>query len=370
MFRGWREYFSYTRRQRRGLWTLVVLLLVLQVFLYWPELIMPTREFSYNIERVADTAANAGTVKENQSQHEAIKPFPFDPNKVSQKGLQKLGLSASQAQTFIKFRRAGGSFEQPEDLLQVYAVDSQWYEQVRSFVRLHPTEVEQQSEKPDRSWNLENFNPNTVAREKLRQMGLNSREAGGIISYRSKYKEFEKPGEIFEVYNIDSAVARRLEPHLVLDSSDSISDKSPIRLDLNAADSLALVKIRGVGPTTASRLIKYRELLGGFHSVSQLREVYGIDSARYQEISSYFEVDSTALRKLNLNEDSFKTLLRHPYLNYELVQNIVNFRKEVRSFKNSGELRNIELVNDVLFRKIAPYLSVNTDGEEGDKVSN
>lgn len=124
---------------------------------------------------------------------------------------------------------------------------------------------------------------------------------------------------------------------------------------LNAADTAEWKKIPGIGSTFAARIVKYRNLLGGFVSVEQLREVYGIDNELFSRISPYIQADEN-FAKLRINELEFKELLRHPYLNYKQVRAIVNLRKRKGDIASIHELAMLdEFTSEDIFR-IEPYL--------------
>lgn len=112
-------------------------------------------------------------------------------------------------------------------------------------------------------------------------------------------------------------------------------------LDINVADSLALVELPQIGEVMASRIQRYRERLGGFVSFDQLYEIKGMDSARFSTIKPYLIMESNEVRKLDVNNDEFKTLLRHPYLEYNQVKAIVNYREHKGFIKNWDQLKGI-----------------------------
>ena len=125
---------------------------------------------------------------------------------------------------------------------------------------------------------------------------------------------------------------------------------------LNATDTVEWKKIPGIGSTFAARIVKYRNLLGGFVSVEQLREVYGIDNELFSRISPYIQADEN-FAKLRINELEFKELLRHPYLNYKQVRAIVNLRKRKGDIASIHELAMLdEFTSEDIFR-IEPYLA-------------
>lgn len=116
--------------------------------------------------------------------------------------------------------------------------------------------------------------------------------------------------------------------------------KIPV-LDINAADSTEFVELPQIGETMASRIHRYRNRLGGFVSMDQLFEIKGMDTARFSAIKPYILLGNNEIRKINVNQDEFKTLLRHPYLEYEQVKAIVNHRERKGLIKNWEQLKGI-----------------------------
>lgn len=123
-------------------------------------------------------------------------------------------------------------------------------------------------------------------------------------------------------------------------TSNTFPPKPPI-LELNATDSVALVALPQIGEIMASRIHRYRDRLGGFVCYEQLYEIKGMDSARFTTIKPYLLLDTSNIRKLEVNRDEFKALLRHPYLEYEQVKAIVNHRERKGLIRNWEQLQGI-----------------------------
>lgn len=123
------------------------------------------------------------------------------------------------------------------------------------------------------------------------------------------------------------------------------ASKSIPILDINAADSTALIDLPQIGQVMASRIHRYRNRLGGFVSMTQLFEVKGMDQDRFETIKPYIVLEHSEITKINVNQDEFKTLLRHPYLEYEQVKAIVNHREKKGFINNWEQLQGI--VGDV-----------------------
>lgn len=128
-------------------------------------------------------------------------------------------------------------------------------------------------------------------------------------------------------------------------------------VELNAADTTILKKVPGIGSTFARRIVKYRDLLGGFHSVTQLGEVYGIDDERYNAMKSWFSADTSLVRRLKVNEMTFKDLCRHPYLSFEQVRVIDRLRKQKGNLTGWENLQLLEEFTETDKERLMPYLS-------------
>lgn len=129
-------------------------------------------------------------------------------------------------------------------------------------------------------------------------------------------------------------------------------------IELNSADTLDLQRLRGIGPSFARRITGYRMRLGGFVAVGQLLEVYGFDSARYQGIRKYLTADASVIRQMDLNTLSFKELIAHPYMPYELAKEIVLYRKKHKFILKLEDLEGLKSYDSVAFDKLKPYLRV------------
>lgn len=153
----------------------------------------------------------------------------------------------------------------------------------------------------------------------------------------------------------------------VLDSSGQVRKKPKI-LEINAADSLALLDLPGIGPVFAKRIIKYRQMLGGFAYPEQLREVYGMDSARLAGFLTQIRIDTSGIRKMDINKATFKELLSHPYLEYDEVKAIARFRDKKGFINTPGELWAAGVLADSLWNYLSHYLIVTDSSEKENNI--
>ena len=219
---------------------------------------------------------------------------------------------------------------------------------------------QQQAERPQEVAELHPFpfNPNTLTEEEWKQMGLTDRQIRNIMNYRAKGGKFYSKNDLGKLYTISEEEFAQLEPFIVLPevsrvaSGKSTSKKQeeltgeepkptkkaiPI-VDLNTVDSTTLVELPQIGGYMASRIIEFREKLGGFVNMKQLRDVKGMDSTRFATIQPYIIICEVEIQKVDVNRADFKTLVHHPYLNYEQVKRIFNQREKRGMIKNWAQL--------------------------------
>lgn len=131
------------------------------------------------------------------------------------------------------------------------------------------------------------------------------------------------------------------------------------RIEINSADSILLLDLKGIGPAYAHRIIAFRKILGGFYSKEQLKEVYGMDEERFNLLAPQVNIDTTKIQFINLNQTDFATLKKHPYIKYQLAKEIDTHRKTIGSFNTIDEIKKFSSCTAQQFDKLKPYLRTN-----------
>lgn len=138
--------------------------------------------------------------------------------------------------------------------------------------------------------------------------------------------------------------------------SERIQDRRYPKIDLNRADSVQLLPLPGIGPVFAGRIVKYRNLLGGYVNAEQLKEVYGMPPETVEKVRGSIYIDSTAIRKIRLDSATFGDLLRHPYLEYDQVRVMLEYREFKGSITSLNELQVNHILHDTCLSKLKEYL--------------
>ena len=129
-------------------------------------------------------------------------------------------------------------------------------------------------------------------------------------------------------------------------------------IDLNEADSFALEKLPMIGEKLSARIIKYRDKLGGFIAVEQLKEVFGLSDSTYGIIvDKVFVEKQFKPRKVLINKVDYTELRKHPYLNHAFVKLVLAYRNIHGSYANVDAIKSVQQVDPEVVRKIEAYLS-------------
>lgn len=297
-----RSYFGFSKKELNGIFVLFILMgLVLIIPYFYPLFVKDDKydfeSFRTDAERFrASLARKEGTQTKERRHPEFRLPkpvyFEFDPNGLSDQHWLQLGLSVKQIKVIRNYELKGGRFFKKEDLKRIYSISPEQYKLLEPYVRINNAPLHNDS----------------------KAFGTNP-----------------KPADI------------------TLRKSASI-------LELNSADSIALESVRGIGPAFASRIMRFRKLLGGFYHKEQLLEVYGMDTVKYNQLKDLIRVDTALITKINLNTFTFDEIRRFPYLTYKQMNAIIQFRSQHGLFKSIDELMKIAILNEEIIRKIEPYI--------------
>lgn len=129
-------------------------------------------------------------------------------------------------------------------------------------------------------------------------------------------------------------------------------------VNISEVDTSAFIALPGIGSVLANRIIKFREKLGGFFSIEQIGETYGLPDSTVQMLKLYLLVNAGGIKKLNINKASKEDLNAHPYITWKLASAIVEYRNQHGSYNSMEDLKNIMILDEATFLKIRNYLTL------------
>ena len=220
------------------------------------------------------------------------------------------------------------------------------------------------------------FDPNTISEADWKKLGVRDKTIKTIRNYLSKGGRFRKPEDLSKVYGLSEKDVMRLLPFVKINAEQHRANEyetakngivqNPSErntnylqtIDINDADTSLFIQLPGIGSKLARRIINFRDKLGGFYSVDQVGETFGLADSVFQKLKSRLICGETATKKININTATAADLNNHPYINWSLSNAIVTYRTQHGHFKTLSEIEQIQLLDQGQLAKLLPYLSV------------
>ena len=216
------------------------------------------------------------------------------------------------------------------------------------------------------------FDPNTLDFEGWLQLGLSDRKVKTIINYRSKGGRFYKKEDLQKIWGLPAGFYEHVAAYIDLPSTyqnaavKTGNESYPLKnkenftksVDINETDTASLIALPGIGSKLAMRIINFRDKLGGFYSIEQVGETYGVPDSTFQKIKPYLRVNAQQIRKININTATKDELKLHPYIKWPVANAIVEYRNQHGLYHHIADLKKITLIDERLFLKISPYCSL------------
>ncbi|MBC7407750.1 MAG: helix-hairpin-helix domain-containing protein [Arcicella sp.] len=317
-----RDYFAFNQTEIKGFMFMIFLIVTLIISVFIFDFLPDNPQTSKTIDpkRVEELMAKievkesdkkeafqdryANKYEKYESENNPSKPVKlslFDPNQASEAQFEELGIAKWMAKRIINYRTKGGQFRKKEDLKRIYDFPTDLYTKLEPYITL-----------PEKSSN------------------------GG-------FTPFPKP-ELNSEVKIASPVPTK-------------ESFKPVAFDLNRADTNDLKKLKGIGSKLSARIIKYREMIGGFYSENQVKEVFGLDSIVVNEILKFGTIKNPPLKKIKINEVTTEEF-KHYYIRPYIAKSIIAYRQQHGNFTSKKDFEPIKLLDVKTLDKIFPYFEL------------
>ncbi|MGI6243257.1 MAG: helix-hairpin-helix domain-containing protein [Prevotella sp.] len=292
-----RDFFYFNRSDREVL-SFFLLLTVISCFLIF---FVGDKEEVTQVDAEDSTLTYKSTIPSKpaparqpyfQVESKKVERFPFDPNTADSTAFLRLGLQDWQVRNIYKYRAAGGIYRKPSDFARLYGLTQKQYRELEPYIRIS--------------------------------------------------KDYAPASELFPKENHEKRDTLHRYP---------VKLKPTERIDLNTSDTSALKRVPGIGGYYASRIVNYRQRLGGFYSREQLREIEDFP----EKAISFFNV-SNNIRKINVNRLKLGELKRHPYINYYQAKAILDYRRLRGPLKSLNDLRLLKDFTAGDIERLTPYV--------------
>lgn len=294
----WKDYFYYTRNERRGIIVLLCIIIIslILLFLWKPVSSRPTvsdKSFAEDYQAFV----NSLEVVDRKAYNRYYHPFkvrevilaPFDPNTADSTTFLRLGLKPWMAHNILKYRSKGGRFRRPDDFKKIYGLSEGQFDLLRPYITI--TEIR--------------------------------RDTVRMIAVRDTTRRYP------------------------------VKFTAPVRMEINGVDTIQLKRIPGVGSGIAKMIVNYRQKLGGYYSIRQLDEIHLISA----NLSKWFSVTPELITRLPINKVGLGRLNSHPYINFYQAKVIVEHRRKHGPIRNLHQLSLYEEFSSANLEQLSHYLS-------------
>lgn len=317
-----------TAGQKKGIIGLCLVIVALVGYRTWVHFTQPDISL-FSFETVSEEKPDSNDVGLGENESKPIPSFPVELNSSDSLTLLTLpGIGPVFAGRIIKYRNAKGGFHQKEELKEVYGLPPETWAKIADKV----------------------YADTLGAAFSQLQQARNHRYAS---AYGTKDKFSSKSNETSSG-NLNEKPTGKFTP----EGKEGRTYKPRPPVELNTADSAALVEVFGIGPKLAPRILKFRQKLGFFHSVVQLREVWGMGEENFERIKTGVKIENPleAFPHLEINKMDVAELAQHPYLSWGEASAIVAYRKEHGAYRNLADLSPLYGLKPETIGKISPYL--------------
>ena len=299
-----KEMFYFSKSDRKAILFLLVAIVVIFVAIRWSKGMSPTAEKASSEQHkapksVVSSGHNANDFNFDEASPAVVHLTPFDPNTAPPEQLLALGLQPWQVRSLLKYRNKGGVFRQPSDFARLYGLTLKQYRQLEPYIRI-----------------ADDYRP-----------------AADFIATDRPHANHQRD-------------TLRYPQKLT----------AGMHVPLNSADTTLLKKVPGIGSYFARQIVNYRSRLGGFSSVEQLAEIddFPVESLMFFEVSAD---EMAKIQRININKLTVNQLKKHPYLNFFMAREIVDFRRLHGDLQSLDQLKLLKDFSEEKVRRLKPYVA-------------
>lgn len=217
------------------------------------------------------------------------------------------------------------------------------------------------------------FDPNTISGNDWKRLGINDKTIRTILNYREKGGKFRNPEDIRKIWGLKKEDADRIIPFAKV----AVTSYQPAyysrtykqaaipkpyaakaSIDINTASPEQLLQIPGIDHFVPYRIIRFRDKLGSFWNLQQVKQTYGMSDSVYNMILPYLKIDTISIKKININSCTITELNREPFISRDIAQAIIIYRNHHGNYQKPDDVKKIAFLTEETFQKIKPYITV------------
>ncbi|MEE9438458.1 MAG: helix-hairpin-helix domain-containing protein [Saprospiraceae bacterium] len=240
--------------------------------------------------------------------------------------------------------------------------------------------TQKQKVKKTQTYSLFQFDPNKISQDSMLLLGISKYAASNILKYRAKGGKLTAE-KLKSIYGIDEVTINRITPYIDIKKNkptktytnnsetnkqyqqkkykNKYTRKTPSIIEINTADTTVWKSLPGIGKTYSKMIVNFRSKLGGFFHVDQVSECYGIPDSVFVKIKPFLVIDTSKIKKRNINEMNSDALKSHPYVNWRKANHIVKYRDMHGNYATMNDLYKLHGLSKKYIDTLKIYFDVN-----------
>ena len=209
------------------------------------------------------------------------------------------------------------------------------------------------------------FDPNTISEKDAIELGFSKKTASTLIKFREKGGKFYIKEDLKKLYGISNEFFESIKDYVIIEAKLSVKNDTSKKfknikfqpIELNEIDSVQLVKLPKIGPFTTKKILKFRNSLGGFYDIGQLKEVYGMNDSLFNYLVGNTFVEPNKIKPIQINNVSYNELKKHPYIDHIIASTIVAYREKHGKYRQLNDLLSIGTISESKLATLRYYFS-------------
>jgi len=209
------------------------------------------------------------------------------------------------------------------------------------------------------------FDPNTISEKDAIELGFSKKTALTLIKFREKGGKFYIKEDLKKLYGISNEFFESIKDYVIIEAKLSVKNDTLKKfknikfqpIELNEIDSVQLVKLPKIGPFTTKKILKFRNSLGGFYDIGQLKEVYGMNDSLFNYLVGNTFVEPNKIKPIQINNVSYNELKKHPYIDHIIASTIVAYREKHGKYRQLNDLLSIGTISESKLATLRYYFS-------------
>ena len=217
---------------------------------------------------------------------------------------------------------------------------------------------------------LFHFDPNSTSVDSLILLGFSKYTSNNIDKYRSKGGRFKQAEDLQKIYGMDSILFADIYPFIRIKTVKFSSKSNDVQksfdrptypklelssIDINLADTTEFKKLKGIGSVYAKRIVKFRNSLGGYFTIDQVKDVWGISDSLFIAIEPYLIIDASRIKKKNINTLDKEILVKHTYINWKKAKAILSYKKMHGEYKSMDDFEKLHGIDHAFVDTLRQY---------------